>query len=146
MLNFLKRSTSKLKTINFSSSKFKLSEMKPEKKDSKIVALWKKYGVLAIVTHLSIYSVTLGTLYLGLRNEWFVKKDAGKPFYKFINSKVELLKSSKLDSYIDVSNLNRNKTNFAVAWVLTKFTEPIRIPITILITTVLGKRIKRFIK
>jgi hypothetical protein len=89
MLNFLKRSTSKFKTINFSSSKFKLSEMKPEKKDSKIVALWKKYGVLAIVTHLSIYSVTLGTLYLGLRNEWFVKKDAGKPFY--INLKTQKL-------------------------------------------------------
>jgi hypothetical protein len=79
MLKFLKQSSSKLR--NFSSSKFKLnSELKPEKKESKIVALWKKYGVLAIVTHLSIYSVTLGTLYLGLRNEWFVKKDAGKLF------------------------------------------------------------------
>eukprot|EP01080_Neovahlkampfia_damariscottae_P005406 gene5406-9219_t len=81
--------------IKFSTSKFKLSDKlneKPsEKKDSKLVTLWKKYGVLAILTHLSIYGTTLAGLYFSLRNELFAKKDA-----------VELLKYFHLENYVDV--------------------------------------------
>ena len=65
----------------FTTTKFKLSdnpnEKIGEKKESKLVGLWKKYGVLAIITHLSIYGITLTGLYFSLRNELFAKKDAG---------------------------------------------------------------------
>lgn len=47
---------------------------------------------------------------------------------------ISMFKAIHLDKLIDLDSLNPKAGNFAVAWILTKFTEPIRFGLTIAIT------------
>lgn len=47
---------------------------------------------------------------------------------------ISMFKAIHLDKLIDLDTLNPKAGNFAVAWILTKFTEPIRFALTIAIT------------
>lgn len=104
-----------------------------EEKVGKFTQLWRQYGYLAIFVHLTIYGATLFFIYLGITEGFFKGKDA-----------LDLIKSLGLDKFMDVDNLNPKTSGFALAWVLTKFTEPIRIPLTILLTGLIGRRRIKF--
>jgi len=92
-----------------------------EAKVGKFRQLWNKYGVVAIVTYFGIYLVTLSSVYL-LVSTGALGSDAIAIFHKL-----------GLDQYFDTAKISPKAGNFTVAWLLTKFTEPVRLGITIAI-------------
>jgi hypothetical protein len=50
------------------------------------------------------------------------------------NDAISLFKTLHVDKLIDLDSLNPKAGNFAIAWILTKFTEPIRFGLTIAVT------------
>ena len=50
------------------------------------------------------------------------------------NDAISMFKAIHLDKLIDLDSLNPKTGNFAIAWILTKFTEPIRFGLTIAVT------------
>lgn len=107
---------------------FKEGEKPIEEPKGKFSKLWKQYGFLAIGVHLSIYGLTLFSIYMGITEGYFKGKDA-----------IDLIKTLHMEKFVDVDSLNPKTSGFALAWVLTKFTEPIRIPLTVLLTGLIGK-------
>ncbi|KAJ1624653.1 hypothetical protein T492DRAFT_1045683 [Pavlovales sp. CCMP2436] len=54
-----------------------------------------------------------------------------------------MLKWVGLDMLIDLDHLNPKASNFAVAWILAKFTEPVRLPVTLWLTPRIATAIRR---
>ncbi len=52
--------------LHFSSSPHKDDDVEASSKMSRVKSLWKKYGMIAVGTYLSVYAVTLGGLYFVL--------------------------------------------------------------------------------
>jgi hypothetical protein len=106
-----------------------------EPQPSKFRQLWDKYGWTAVIVHLTLYSFTLLGIYIGITEGYFKGKDA-----------VDLLKTLHFDSFVDMDNMNPKTTGLGLAWVLTKFTEPIRLPMTLLITPLIARQITAFLR
>jgi hypothetical protein len=53
------------------------------------------------------------------------------------------LKWVGIDRLIDLDNLNPKASNFAVAWILAKFTEPLRLPVTLWLTPRVAGLVRR---
>jgi len=95
--------------------------------------LWHNYGVVFLGLYGSIYLVTLGTIYelVTLRH---------------INAHnvIQFAHSLGVDNYIDLTPIAASKAgNFALAWILTKFTEPIRLAFTVTITPTVARFLGR---
>lgn len=98
----------------------------------KFKQLWRKYGVVSIVTYFSIYVGTLSCMYLAISYGLIGSMDA-----------LSLIQKLGLDKWIDISVINPKLGNFGLAWVLTKFTEPLRLGITALITPFIARLLGR---
>mmetsp|Transcript_23092 Transcript_23092/g.68034 ORF Transcript_23092/g.68034 Transcript_23092/m.68034 type:complete len:159 (-) Transcript_23092:190-666(-) len=98
---------------------------------AKLRWLVKEYGAIGVATHFSVYFTTLGGLFLGVDNGVFAAGDA-----------LETLKYMGVDNIINLDKLNPTASNFAVAWILAKFTEPLRLPVTLWLTP----RIAQFVR
>lgn len=85
--------------------------------------LWKAYGAVAIATYGGVYVGTLGCIYAALSTPYLGSSDA-----------VTFLHSTGIDQWVDVSSLNPKTGNFMAAWILTKFTEPLRFGVTLWVT------------
>jgi hypothetical protein len=48
-----------------------------------------------------------------------------------------------VDKIVDLDHLNPKASNFAVAWILAKFTEPLRLPATLWLTPRIAAFIRR---
>lgn len=97
------------------------------------------YGPVFVGTYLSVYATTLGSLFLG------VQSGVLDPGYVLgMVSSDEASAKSSVEAIVEIMEhypwtkpwapvIERNPqwTNFGVAWVATKFTEPIRLAITI---------------
>lgn len=103
------------------------------RRGGRIRELWNKYGAVAIVTYVGVYGATLTTLYIAIDTGMIVAVDV-----------VPMLKSVGADRLFDLSLVKPKAGNFAVAWILTKFTEPLRALATVALTPsiarLLGKR------
>lgn len=53
-----------------------------------------------------------------------------------------LLKYVGADRLVDLDGLNPKASNFAAAWILAKFTEPMRLPVTLWITPRLARIVR----
>nr|CAG4715986.1 unnamed protein product [Naegleria fowleri] len=104
---------------------------------AKLKRFVKKYGILGVVIYLGIYVLTLGTLFLLLQEGFLATKDV-----------LAWLHNSGFDKYIDMNDLKKSErnANFVVAWVLTKFTEPVRMAVTLAITPYIYKVLRRFMR
>ncbi len=104
-----------------------------EGKMGKLRLMVKRYGAVAVVTYLGVYVGTLGMLFAavesgvnpfdyGLDSGWLVEKATGM-----------LEGYSWSEPFVEAIQNNPHAGNFAVAWILTKFTEPVRMLVTIAI-------------
>eukprot|EP00026_Physarum_polycephalum_P014639 Phypoly_transcript_15177.p1 GENE.Phypoly_transcript_15177~~Phypoly_transcript_15177.p1 ORF type:complete len:225 (+),score=57.41 Phypoly_transcript_15177:90-764(+) len=83
----------------------------------------RKYGPIGIGTYFGMYGATLAGIY-GLVSSGLLGANDAISFFKMVH----------VDKLIDLDSLNPKAGNFAVAWILTKFTEPIRFGLTIAVT------------
>ncbi len=113
---------------------------KEEKKPSRMTVLLKAYGPIAIATYLGIYLVTLGVIFI------IVNANSSMSAEEII-AKVEEKGwvSGSLKTRLDnmVKGASHTWVNFAAAWILTKFTEPIRLVVTGMITPTIARRFGR---
>ena len=54
-----------------------------------------------------------------------------------------MLKWAGVDKLVDLDHLNPKASNFAVAWILAKFTEPLRLPVTLWLTPRIAAAVRR---
>lgn len=107
------------------------AEEEGEGKVGKIRLMVRRYGPVAIVTYLGVYVTTLGLL--------FGAVEAGvNPFDYGVDSGNMVEKATgMLEGYswgepvVEAIRKNPHVGNFALAWILTKFTEPLRALVTI---------------
>lgn len=97
------------------------AEAKP--KLGKIRTFLKKYGAVGVVTYFGLYGATLASFY-----------GAYSSGLLFAGDVVGLIEFLHLGDFFDESLLTPKVGNFALAWVSTKFTEPLRFAITLGIT------------
>ena len=94
--------------------------------------LWKAYGYIAVGSYLGLYIVTLTSIYLSLDFDIFHAETFGfKPeeaVLKVCRLFESITGSKALPEFIAQ---NPKVGTFALAWVMTKFTEPIRLGVTV---------------
>eukprot|EP01113_Clastostelium_recurvatum_P037992 TRINITY_DN5617_c0_g1_i3.p1 TRINITY_DN5617_c0_g1~~TRINITY_DN5617_c0_g1_i3.p1 ORF type:complete len:226 (-),score=27.57 TRINITY_DN5617_c0_g1_i3:81-758(-) len=88
----------------------------------KIRKFARKYGPVGFITYFGIYYTTVAAVYLII--------EVGG----FSGTIIESLNSWGIDKYVDLSKMNPKLGSLGLAWVLTKFTEPVRLAITVAIT------------
>ena len=108
-----------------------MKEEKSSRTDG-IKGLIKKYGYLSVGTYLSIYIMTLGAIYTSLEFDIFNAATFGLDPVNMIKKVCDLVESTtgntQLPAYIKT---HPSAGIFAIAWVMTKFTEPVRLGVTI---------------
>lgn len=104
-----------------------------EGKMGKLRLMVKRYGATAVVTYLGVYVGTLGMLFAAV--EWGVNPlDYGLDSGWLVEKATGMLEGySWSEPFVEVIQKNPHAGNFAVAWILTKFTEPVRMLVTIAI-------------
>jgi hypothetical protein len=102
------------------------AEAKP--KLGKIRTFLKKYGAVGVVTYFGLYGATLASFY-----------GAYSSGLLFAGDVVGLIEFLHLGDLFDESLLTPKVGNFALAWVSTKFTEPLRFAITLGITPAISR-------
>ena len=102
--------------------------------------LLKKYGYTAVGTYLSIYILTLGSIFGSLQYDIFNAATFGLDPLELINKVCGLIENNTGNQSIP-NYIRSNPTvgTFAVAWIMTKFTEPLRLGFTILIVPKVAK-------
>ncbi|ETK95787.1 hypothetical protein F441_01366 [Phytophthora nicotianae CJ01A1] len=114
--------------------------------------LWRKYGIVAIGTYLTMYGVVLGSMYLAIDQGWVRtnkrtnSKGEGQLDESFnlvttTNKFVKIAEDLGIAKYLEVEQVSSKTGTFLLAWIATKFTEPVRLALTIAITP----RIARFL-
>lgn len=94
-----------------------LSEIPPlPNNKSRLQLLWKRYGLVFVFYYGTVYVVSLSTMYQLVSHDYISATGA-----------IDWIKHVGLDSYVDVTKINSKAGNFALAWILTKFTEPLRL-------------------
>jgi hypothetical protein len=86
---------------------------------SRIKALWKQYGIVFVVTYFSMYFATLGGCYAAVKSHMVT--------LNFLNQVLEYL---HLTGSVDTRTATGD---FALAWLMAKITEPVRMAVTIVI-------------
>jgi hypothetical protein len=104
-----------------------------ERAFSKVKRFFKTYGIPGIAVHFTIYFMTLAGLYVALDKK---KINIGRA--------VNWIKKLGLGAWVDLDKIEEKKraTNFAVAWVLAKPTEPVRFMLTLAITPYVVRALK----
>ncbi|KAI9905852.1 hypothetical protein PsorP6_014177 [Peronosclerospora sorghi] len=115
--------------------------------------LWRQYGVVAIGTYVTLYGAVLGSIYVAIDQGWVrtSKKQASEneetpPDESFnlvttTNKFVKIAEDLGIAQYLEIERVNAKSGTFLLAWIATKFTEPLRLALTIAVTP----RIARFV-
>ena len=94
---------------------------------SKFKRMFRKYGPLFVGFYGSLYVCTLGTMYLCV--------DQGVIDSKFVieitEQYADLLKQYGMDGIFNHGKVDGKAGSFAIAWIATKFTEPVRFGISV---------------
>lgn len=96
--------------------------------------LVKKYGAIGVATYLSIYVSTLGFIFTSLEYDFFNAATFGLDPAELIKKVCSLIENNtgnqSIPNYI---RTNPTVGTFAIAWVMTKFTEPVRLGVTLFV-------------
>lgn len=110
--------------------------------------LWRKYGIVAIGTYFSLYGAVLGSMYVAISQGWVrtskrtsSKEDESFNLVTTTNKFVKFAEDLGIAQYLEVERVNSKTGTFLLAWIATKFTEPLRLALTIAVTP----RIARFV-
>eukprot|EP01041_Mallomonas_annulata_P000372 gene372-679_t len=106
---------------------------KPKTFGDKVKDLWKSYGYVAVGTYLGIYVTTLGSIYFCLDMDVFNSAAFGLDPVVAVKKVCDVAEAltgyATLPEYI---RLHPQLGTFAIAWVMTKVTEPVRFAATVL--------------
>jgi hypothetical protein len=107
--------------------------------------LLKKYGFIGVATYLSIYVSTLGFIFTSLEYDLFNAATFGLDPAELIKKVCSLIENYTGNTSVPHYIMNNPTVGtFAIAWVMTKFTEPIRLGVTLLVlpkvAKILGKK------
>jgi hypothetical protein len=95
----------------------------------RIVEPAKKYGTTFVGIYYAVYFTTLGSMYVAVDSGVVVPRDA----------------TSKLSEWgWTVDEINPKQGSLFAAWILTKFTEPLRAAFTLVITPPVANRLRKF--
>eukprot|EP00644_Phytophthora_capsici_P006978 jgi/Phyca11/526248/estExt2_fgenesh1_pm.C_PHYCAscaffold_80118 len=112
--------------------------------------LWRKYGIVAIGTYLTMYGSVLGSIYLAIDQGWVrtSKRTSSKgegqseeTFNLVTTTNKCFAEDMGIAQYLEVERVTSKSGTFLLAWIATKFTEPFRLALTIAVTP----RIARFL-
>lgn len=138
---------------------------KDESLKGKFKDLWKKYGLLSIGTYLSIYVMTLGSIFTALDYDIFNAATFGFDAVELVSKACKIIGNltgtDSLPNYIDnhpkcklfymihilpflIYVYSRVVGTLAVAWILTKFTEPLRFGFTLAILPAISKLLGKY--
>lgn len=126
----------------------------------KLKDLWQKYGMVAVGTYFTMYGVVLGSIYVAIEQGWVstarpsTKRgkeplvDGEQPAEDFnlvtaTNKFVTLAEEWGLAKHMDLQRVNSKTGSFVIAWVATKFTEPLRLALTLAITPRIARLVGR---
>ncbi len=107
-----------------------VAEVEDESKMGKLKLMMKRYGAVAVVTYFGVYVSTLGVLYAAIEsgvNPFDYGLDSGSLMGK-VTAMLEGYSWSQ--PILDSIEKNPHVGNFALAWIMTKFTEPLRMLVT----------------
>lgn len=111
---------------------------------SKLKVMWKQYGGVAVLTYLSVYVCTLSSVFISLDYDIFNAAtfglDPNAAVKKFCDLIEYVTGINTLPNYI---RENPRVGTFALAWVMTKFTEPLRLGFTISIVPSIARFLGR---
>ena len=93
-----------------------------------IKGLMKEYGKVGFATYGVVYVGTLSVMYIAASTHLVEGADA-----------TQFLSWTGLDQWLDIKEMNPKKSSFALAWILTKIVEPLRLGFTIAITPTISR-------
>jgi len=109
----------------------------------KLKLMWKRYGMVAIGTYLGIYVSVLSSVFFALDYDIFRAATFGLDPVAAVKKVCDLVESTtgntSLPGYI---RENPRVGTFAVAWVFTKFTEPLRLLVAVSVTPSVSRLLK----
>lgn len=115
--------------------------------------LWNKYGIVAIGTYLSMYGAVLGSIYVAIDQGWVKTKKTSKGsaaaesdefnLVTTTNRFVTMAENLGVAQYLELEHVNAKTGTFLLAWIATKFTEPVRLALTIAITPRIARLLGR---
>jgi hypothetical protein len=115
--------------------------------------LWNKYGIVAIGTYLSMYGAVLGSIYVAIDQGWVKTKKTSKGsaaaesdefnLVTTTNRFVTIAENFGVAQYLELEHVNAKTGTFLLAWIATKFTEPVRLALTIAITPRIARLLGR---
>jgi len=106
----------------------------------KVKALWKNYGVVAIGTYFGIYVSVLSSLFFSLDYDVFNASTFGFDPVKTVQKVCDLVETYTGSAFLPGYIRDHPKVGtFAVAWVMTKFTEPVRLAVTLTIVPTISR-------
>ncbi|GLD96374.1 hypothetical protein PINS_up005057 [Pythium insidiosum] len=135
----------------------------------KLKELWRQYGIVAVGTYFSMYGIVLGSIYVAIEQGWVstartsrpegseqaagsdtnananANAAASSPFnlVTATNKIVTLAEDLGVAQYMDLQRVNSKTGSFVIAWVATKFTEPLRLAVTLAITPRIARLVGR---
>lgn len=109
----------------------------------KVKSLWKNYGVVAIGTYFGIYVSVLSSLFFALDYDVFNASTFGFDPVAAVQKVCDLVESATGNSFLQgYIRENPRVGTFAIAWVMTKFTEPVRIAVAISVVPSIARFLK----
>eukprot|EP01031_Cornospumella_fuschlensis_P035766 gene35766-43382_t len=113
---------------------------KPLTMREKLVGLWRNYGVLAVGTYLGVYVGTLGGVFVLLDAQLLSAASVGVDPAAAIQRVCDLVEmTTGLKSLPGYIRENPRVGTFALAWALTKLTEPLRLGLTLAVVPSLAR-------
>jgi len=100
-------------------------------KPGKLRLLVREYGAVGVGTYISVYLSTLASLYAAIESGVVPAADA-----------IGLLRRIGADRFIDLDKLSPKAGSFAIAWIMAKFTEPLRAALVFAITPRIARLVK----
>ena len=117
------------------------AEATAEPEKMTISLLWKRYGMVAVGTHFSVYFATLAVLTAGVKQGLLGSNDEERAeAIEKVAAKFEPYAPERVVAAIRESP---SLGAFAVAWVAAKFTEPFRLVVTIFLVPRIARHLGR---
>ena len=111
---------------------------------SKVKVLWKQYGGVAVVTYLSVYICTLSSIFISLDYDIFNAATFGLDPNAAVKNFCDVVEyATGINTLPNYIRENPRVGTFALAWVMTKFTEPLRLGFTISIVPSIARFLGR---
>ena len=102
-------------------------EMKDLSTKDKVKLMWQRYGMVFVGTYLITYTSTLGGLFFALDNDLLLASSLGLDTAQSVQRVCDLVeKIPHLTFVSEYIRGNPRAGTFAIAYVFTKFTEPLR--------------------